>query len=308
MGALVGLLLLREPPAVEELGDPARPLRDRRLWRLCAGSTFYVFAQIAITSFLVLYLHENAGSRCDCAAGGVLALVSVLGGVLRIVVGRVSDRMRTRVVPLRRLGLALAAAIGLTAALVEAPDAVLVPALVAAGALSADWNGLSFTAAAELAGRRSAAPPWASEQTALAAGCALAPVPFAALVGASSWQAGFAVLAALPLVGVWTLGPLTRRTKLEVVKRRFTAAVSAAACASSSRGRFAAPTCATAPAAASTPAASGSCRAASPGSAFSSSRAPNWWPSTTPTAVLRRRSAPAVARRSSAARGPTGRR
>ena len=209
VGALVGLLLLREPPAVEELGDPARPLRDRRLWRLCAGSTFYVFAQIAITSFLVLYLHEERGFTLG-AAGGVLALVSVLGGVLRIVVGRLSDRMRTRVVPLRRLGLALAAAIGLTAALVEAPDAVLVPALVAAGALSASWNGLSFTAAAELAGRRSAGAALGFQQTALAAGCALAPVPFAALVGASSWQAGFAVLAALPLVGVWTLGPLTR--------------------------------------------------------------------------------------------------
>lgn len=209
-GALTGVLLMRDPPAtVEEIGDPARPLRDRRLWRLCAGSACYVIAQAAITSFLVLYLHEERGFSLG-AAGGVLALVSILGGVLRISVGRLSDRMRTRVVPLRRLGLLLAGATALAAVLLQAPDWVVIPALVVAGSLSVSWNGLSFTAAAELAGRRSAGAALGFQQTALAAGYAVAPAPFAALVAASSWQAAFAVLATLPLLGVWTLTPLGR--------------------------------------------------------------------------------------------------
>jgi sugar phosphate permease len=168
-----------------------------------------VVVQIVLTSFLVLYLHDERGFSL-AAAGGVLAVVSILGGALRIVFGRLSDRMATRVVPLRRVGVALAAAVAIAAVAVGAGDVVVVPALVAAGALSSSWNGLSFTAAAELAGRGKAGTALGFQQTALAFGCAVAPAPFAALVGGTSWQAGFACLAALPLVGAWALGPLAR--------------------------------------------------------------------------------------------------
>jgi sugar phosphate permease len=209
-GAALGVVLLRDPPReVGAVGDPSRPLRDHRLWRLSIGSTFYVVVQIVLTSFLVLYLHDERGFSL-AAAGAVLAAVSVLGGTLRIVFGRLSDRMATRVVPLRRVGVALAAAVAIATAVVGAGDAIVVPALVVAGALSSSWNGLSFTAAAELAGRGKAGAALGFQQTALAVGCAVAPAPFAALVGRTSWQAGFACLAALPLVGAWALGPLAR--------------------------------------------------------------------------------------------------
>lgn len=208
--AALGLALLREAPERgDEPGDDERPLRDPRLWRLCIGSTFYVVVQIAVTSFLVLYLYEERGLSL-AEAGAVLALVSVLGGALRIALGRLSDRIATRVVPLRGVGLALAAAVALTAVLADTPNLVLVPALTAAGALSASWNGLSFTAAAELAGRARAGAALGFQQTALALGCAVAPVPFAALVERTSWQAAFAALAALPIAGAWTLRPLAR--------------------------------------------------------------------------------------------------
>ena len=168
-----------------------------------------MIVQIAVTSFLVLYLYEERGLSL-AEAGAVLALVSVLGGALRIALGRLSDRIATRVVPLRGVGLALAAAVALTAVLADTPNLVLVPALTAAGALSASWNGLSFTAAAELAGRARAGAALGFQQTALALGCAVAPVPFAALVERTSWQAAFAALAALPIAGAWTLRPLAR--------------------------------------------------------------------------------------------------
>ncbi|MFN2470005.1 MAG: MFS transporter [Gaiellaceae bacterium] len=210
VASLVGVALLRDPPGKSlEMGDVGRPLHDRRLWRLCLGSTFYVVVQIAITSFLVLFLHEERAFSLG-AAGGVLAVVSVLGGALRITLGRLSDRRRTRLVPLRWVGVALAAAVAVAAALMNAPNVVLVPALTVAGALSASWNGLSFTAAAELAGRARAGAALGFQQTALAVGCAIAPAPFAAMVELTSWQASFAVLAALPLAGVWMLGPLAR--------------------------------------------------------------------------------------------------
>ncbi|MBA3412525.1 MAG: hypothetical protein H0T09_02440, partial [Actinobacteria bacterium] len=46
------------------------------------------------------------------------------------------------------------------------------------------------------------------QQTALAAGCAVMPVVFAAFVAAGSWQLGFALLAVLPLLASRILKPL----------------------------------------------------------------------------------------------------
>ncbi len=209
-GAAVGVLLLRDPPReVIEVGDPSRPLHDRRLWRLSAGSTLYVMAQVVLTSFLVVYLHDERGFSV-AAAAAVLALVSVAGGALRISLGFLSDRLATRIVPLVAVGFVLTAAIALAALLADASSWLLVPALAAAGALSSSWNGLSFTAAAELAGRGQAGAALGFQQTALAIGCAIAPAPFAALVAGTSWRAGFGLLAVLPLLGVLALRPLTR--------------------------------------------------------------------------------------------------
>ena len=186
-----------DPEAVEELG---RPLRDRRLWRLAIGSTFYVCVQIGITSFLVLYLHEERGLSL-AAAGAAAACVHVLGGAGRIGFGALSDRIGSRVAPLRWIGLMLAAATAAAAVLLPAPRGLVVGLLVLAGGLSMSWNGLSFTAAAELAGRRRAGAALGLQQTALAAGCAVMPVAFAFAVDAGSWRIAFALLAVLPLVG-----------------------------------------------------------------------------------------------------------
>src|SRR3954454_1480437 len=210
VGAAVGVLLLRDPPReVLEVGDPSRPLHDRRLWRLSAGSTLYVSAQVVLTSFLVVYLHDERGFSV-AAAAGVLAVVSIAGGVLRISLGFLSDRLATRIVPLVAVGVVLTAVIALAALVADASSWVLVPALASAGALASSWNGLSFTAAAELAGRGQAGAALGFQQTALAIGCAIAPAPFAALVADTSWRTGFASLAVLPLLGVLTLRPLAR--------------------------------------------------------------------------------------------------
>ncbi len=73
--------------------------------------------------------------------------------------------------------------LALVASLTDAPAGLLVAALVFATAVSMAWNGLSFTLAAELGGRRSGAAI-GLQQTVLAASGVGAPVAFAALV---SW-------------------------------------------------------------------------------------------------------------------------
>ncbi|MEO8290152.1 MAG: MFS transporter, partial [Gaiellaceae bacterium] len=186
--AVAGALGLREaPPRDEEFDDIGEPLRDARMWRLSIGSALVLVAQISILSFLILFLHQERGLS-TAAAAGIFAVIQALGAVLRIVVGRWSDRVQARTAPLRRLALGLTASLLSAALLLSAPLVILIPAFVAAGALSLSWNGLSFTAAAELAGRARSGAALGFQQTALAVTSATAPPVFAVVVEASSWS------------------------------------------------------------------------------------------------------------------------
>ena len=203
--AVAGLSGLREAPlSDEELSDLAHPLKDARIWRLSMGSGLILGAQASILGFVVLFLHGERGLS-TAAAGGVLALIQLMGAVLRILSGRWSDHVRERIAPLRQLALALAVSLVLTAALTEAPLAMLLPTLVAAGALSLSWNALSFTAAAELAGRARSGAALGFQQTALSVASTAAPPLFAAVVAASSWGIGFGLVALFPLAGLAVL-------------------------------------------------------------------------------------------------------
>jgi sugar phosphate permease len=212
LGALFGFAVIRERAgdAEDDVLEPrglGATLRDHRLWLLCGASSLYLVAQLAITGFLVLFLHDERGLT-EAAAAGVLAGVQVVAAALRIGGGRWSDRLGSRVRPLRLVGLASAGTLAVAAVLLAAPLPLLVAAFVVAGGLSMAWNGLSFTAAAEIAGRSRAGAALGMQQSALAAAGAVVPPAFAAVVAASSWRLGFGVAAAFPLVGVALLRPL----------------------------------------------------------------------------------------------------
>jgi MFS family permease len=211
-GAAFGFAVIheREGSAEDDVLEPrglGATLRDRRLWLLCGASSFYLVAQLAIMGFLVLFLHDERGLS-ESAAAGVLAGVQVVAAVMRIGGGRWSDRLGSRVRPLRIVGLASALTLAVAAVLLSAPLPLLIAAFVLAGGLSMAWNGLSFTAAAEIAGRSRAGAALGMQQSALAAAGAIVPPAFAAVVAASSWRLGFGVAAVFPLAGVVLLRPL----------------------------------------------------------------------------------------------------
>jgi MFS family permease len=203
-GAVFGAAVIHDPEATEDVLQPRRigeTLRDGRLWLLCSGSSFYLVAQLAITGFLVLFLYDQRGFSHGQAAL-VLAGVQVLAAAFRIGGGRWSDVVGSRVRPLLIVGLASSVTLGVVAALLDGPAPVLVAAFVLAGGFAMAWNGLSFTAAAEIAGRARSGAALGMQQTALAATGAVLPPVFAAFVGLTSWRAAFAVAAAFPLAGV----------------------------------------------------------------------------------------------------------
>ena len=210
-GAVAGAAVLRSRPDAElpETTEVEATLRDRRLLILCGVSGLYVVAQVVLMGFIVLYLHDERGLSTGAAAGA-LAVSQVAAAVLRIAVGRWSDVTRSRIRPLRVVGLAMTVSIALVAVTAAAAGGLVAAAIVVATSLSMAWNGLSFTIAAELGGRRSGAAI-GLQQTVLAASGVGAPIAFAALVSLTSWQAAFGVAALLPLAGVWLLRQLGAR-------------------------------------------------------------------------------------------------
>ena len=211
--ALGAIAVVREAPARDaELDGDAIPwtLRDRRLWTLSLGSGLYLSAQIPLMSFSVLFLHDAHGLSTS-RAGAVLAVFQAGAVLSRIAAGRLSDRIGSRLRPLRWIGLASAAGLLVTAAVAQSRLPLAVTAIVLAGVVSMAWNGLSLTAAAELAGRAKSGAAIGFQQTTLGLIGVVVPVLFATLVEATSWQAGFAAAAVGPLAGWLMLGRLQER-------------------------------------------------------------------------------------------------
>ncbi len=221
MGALAAALGLRrgQPPAAPaEIDDPpptAGPLRDPAIWRLSLGTASVVLAQLSVLSFLALYLHEERGWSVGAAALA-LGAVQIGGAVSRVVAGAWSDRVGSRMRPLRTLALSGGVTLGLAAALLGAPDAAAAAALIVAGVLTMAGNGVSFAAAAEMAGGGRVGTALGLQNTILFVAVAVAPPAFGAAVGLTSWPVAFALAAACPLVGWWVLGPLAARERLAV--------------------------------------------------------------------------------------------
>lgn len=208
-GGVVGGIMLRERESGDgiEVASVAATLRDRRMWRLCFWSSIYLYAQAAVIGFGVLFLHDEHGLSTGDAAL-VIAATQVLAVAFRIGAGRWSDVVGSRVGPLRHIGLGVAATLILTAVLAGGPLWLLVPALTLAGGLSMAWNGLAFTAAAELAGPVRSGAAIGFQQTVLSAIGVAGPVLFAATVSAGSWVAAFGLAAVFPLAGWLMLRPL----------------------------------------------------------------------------------------------------
>jgi sugar phosphate permease len=203
-GAVVAAVFVRGGSRTEpELEDVAGPLRDPRMWLLGAGTGLYLVAQIGITAFVVLFLHEQRHLSTHAAAA-VLVAINVLAIAARIGSGRISDRLGSRLGPLRAIGVALAVFTGGVAASIDAPLWLLIPLFVVAGVLSMAWNGLAYAAAAETAGAAKTGAALGFQQTLLGIVVAAAP-PAVAAIATHSWRAAFLFAAAGPVLGVLVL-------------------------------------------------------------------------------------------------------
>ena len=224
-GALVAssvtaALWLRNPPARRSAAPPAPPAaRDRRIWRLGVASALLIVGQVGVTSLLVLYLFSERGWSATEAAV-VLGVVQLGGALGRIGAGRWSDHRDERIEPFRRLAAGAGALLLGAAALANAPSAIFVPLLVAGGILAMSWNGLSFTAAAEISGGAQAGRAMGLQNTLMRIAAAGVPLGLGALAASVSWQLSFVAMGLAPLAGAALLGPLVADEDRRRVERR----------------------------------------------------------------------------------------
>jgi sugar phosphate permease len=205
--------LRRADPQPGEIDEPpphvtsAGPLRDPGIWRLSLGTAGVVLGQISVLSFLALYLHEERGWSVTASALA-LATVQIGGAVARVVAGAWSDRLGSRIRPLRAIALAGGLTLAAATALLPAPDGLAVPLLIVAGIVVMAGNGVSFAAAAEMVAPARVGTALGLQNTILFVAVATASPLFGAAVGLLSWPAAFALASLCPLAGWLVLRPL----------------------------------------------------------------------------------------------------
>ncbi|WP_156754595.1 MFS transporter [Actinokineospora pegani] len=203
VSAVLVVLLLLDPPRKPATGVAATrsPYRGGRLARVHLASALLVVPQFVSATFALTYLVSELGWDA-VAAGAVLALVQVFGALGRVGAGVWSDRVASRMRPMRAIAATVAAFLLVWALGDQTAAWLAVVGLIAVLVVSVTDNGLGFTATAELAG-----PSWAGRALGIqntgqnAVALAVAPV-FGALIPVAGWTWSLVVAAALPLAAM----------------------------------------------------------------------------------------------------------
>ncbi|MET8854048.1 MFS transporter [Amycolatopsis sp. NPDC004625] len=201
--ALLVAWLVTDPPRPPLVAGerPPSPYRHAALWRVHGASALLVVPQFAVSAFAPVYL-VAVQHWSPLAAGWYLAVVQVLGACGRLGSGWWSDRVGSRLRPMRVLAV-LSCLVMLLVALGDAswPWLVLL-ALASAGIITVADNGLGFTASAELAGLAWSGRAMGTQNTAQNVAASLTPPLLGLVIGDSRYALAFCVAAVFPALAV----------------------------------------------------------------------------------------------------------
>ncbi|MGW0658966.1 MFS transporter [Streptodolium elevatio] len=194
-------LFVVDPPraaAVEGAAKSGSPYGTPVLYRIHAASALLVIPQFVVVSYSADYLVQDHGWTAT-SAGRLLAAVQGVAAVSRLVVGAWSDRMGSRLIPMRRLSLANSAAVAALALAAWLSSWPAIVALLVASVATVCWNGVAFTSVAELAGSAWAGRALGIQNTAQNLTAAVGPPVFAIVIGGPGYAAAYGICAAIPL-------------------------------------------------------------------------------------------------------------
>jgi sugar phosphate permease len=204
LSAVLIATLALDPPRPHrpaDAGAPRSPYGTSMLWRVHGASALLVVPQFAISAFAAEYLVRQQGWHL-AAAGAFVAAIQVAGAVGRIATGWWSDRVRSRLRPMRQLAVA-ATLVLLVFALGDVVAPWLAVAALAVGAVvSVADNGLAYTAIAEIAGSSWSGRALGIQNTGQNIVTSIAPVVLGAVVGGAGYAVGFALAAIAPFAAI----------------------------------------------------------------------------------------------------------
>ncbi|WP_430929513.1 MFS transporter [Plantibacter flavus] len=182
---------------------PRNPYRDDGfLWRIHAVSILLVVPQFTLTTFALVWLVADQGWNA-LAAGVLVGVAQFVGAIGRIGVGVLSDRLGSRVRPLRWVAVSAVVVMLLLASvgLLQWPVAVAV-ALVVASAVTVADNGLAFTSVAEMAGPTWAGRALGAQNTGQFIAASVVGPAVGALIGLVGYPLAFLAVAVLPALAI----------------------------------------------------------------------------------------------------------
>ena len=212
--AVVSAIVIVDPPRAAAAPDAPATVNPYRassfLWRIHLVSALLVLPQFLLSTFGLVWL--VAELKWDPLAAGVLVGVAqFIGAIGRIGVGVMSDRVGSRVRPLRWVA-ASAAVVMLLLALVDATHfaAAGIVFVIATSVTVAD-NGLAFTSVAEMAGTAWAGRALGAQNTGQFLVASIAGPLFGTLIGLIGYPLTFVAAALAPVIAI----PLVPRADQE---------------------------------------------------------------------------------------------
>ena len=192
----------RKPRAAADDKELANPYRgSSTLWRIHMVSALLMMPQAVTVTFMLVWLIDRHGWSV-AAAGGVVTVSQLLGALGRIVVGRWSDRMGSRMRLVRVIAIAAAANLFLLALVDQHGSRLAVPLMIGISVLAVLDNGLEATAITELAGPFWSGRALGTQNTTQRLLAGAAPPLFGALITVAAYPPAWALCALFPLAAV----------------------------------------------------------------------------------------------------------
>lgn len=204
---LVSVVVLVDPPREDRSRVDAALLRSpyARNWslaRLHLSSALLMVPQIAIWTFALLWLIERQ-DWSPASAGALVAGCEVAGAAVRIGAGAWSDRVGSRVRPMRVI--AASSVISLLGFALLESSSIAVLGLVVVSLVSVADNGLGVTAVVEAAGNYWGGRAIGVHSTGQLAVSAMAPSGLEISLSAHGYALTLGSLAVLPFVAIFLL-------------------------------------------------------------------------------------------------------
>lgn len=189
----------RSTATAKELANPYDG--SKTLWRIHISSALLMVPQCVLATFMLVWLIVDTHWSIP-AAGALVTVSQLLGAAGRVLAGRWSDRVRSRLRPIRSLAIGAALVMAVLGYADHQRSPLAVTVMVIAAVVTVLDNGLASTAVAEIAGPYWSGRALGTQNTTQRLTAGVAPPLFGALIGAAGYPLAFALCGLFPLAAL----------------------------------------------------------------------------------------------------------